>query len=34
MTNTLSDLRMQIDALDLELLALLNRRAALAPLRP
>jgi chorismate mutase/prephenate dehydratase len=30
MTKTLSDLRVQIDALDLELLALLNRRAALA----
>jgi chorismate mutase/prephenate dehydratase len=30
MTKTLSDLRVQIDALDLELLALLNRRAGLA----
>ena len=30
MTKTLSDLRVQIDALDLDLLALLNRRAGLA----
>ena len=30
MTKTLSNLRVQIDALDLELLALLNRRAGLA----
>jgi len=30
MTKTLSDLRVQIDALDLDLLALLNRRASLA----
>ena len=30
MTKTLSDLRVQIDALDLELLSLLNRRAGLA----
>ena len=30
MSKTLSELRVQIDALDLELLALLNRRAGLA----